>query len=102
MSFRRRFSRFLPDEGQVRIRAASGLDVPCEVQNESYGGLGVVVDDGAGITEGLEVEVAMEGSAFDAVITSCRKLEDGGTFVGIKWLEAEAGEEQPEELASED
>lgn len=98
MGFRRRFSRFMPDENQVRIQSQAGLDVPCEVQNESYGGLGVVVDDGAGIEEGLEVVIAMEGSSFEAVVTSCRKQADGGTFVGIKWLESDVeGEDADDE-----
>lgn len=102
MALRRRFSRFMPDENQVMLKNANGLNTPCEVLNESYGGLGVVVDDPAGIVPDMNLEVELEGASFGAVVTSCRLQEDGGTFVGLKWLETEGSVPSFSESSADD
>ena len=112
MRSNRRFSRFLPDQPEVWITTAQGTKVVGELVNESYGGVGILVDDPAGLVHGDEVNVQfdempeepIEGDQQDwvrpvypAVIVAHRKQEDS-TFLGLKWLaegdEEDSGEDQ--------
>lgn len=102
MGYRRRFSRFLPDDPEAWLTTTKGLRLRGEVVNESYGGIGVTVDDPTGLEEGLEVDIHFAECQFEAVVTSLRRQDDGRYLVGIKWIEPEGDEDEEDAAPTQD
>ena len=98
-TFRRRFSRFLPDDPEIWLVSDSGLRVRGEVVNESYGGLGIECAAETGLETGWIVLVEFQGGDYKAEVVSLRQSDEYTTQVGIKWLGQNPDEpEEPEEL----
>ena len=76
------------------IRTEDDVEIVAQIDNESYGGLGLVCEDASALEEGQSVAVTIDEAEYDAVIVSLRPLENNATHVGIKWLEEEESEEE--------
>jgi hypothetical protein len=89
MTFRRRYSRFRPENPAVTIATEAGLEVAAEIENESYGGMGLTCPDPTGLSEGQVVTIHLEEASYEAVIVSLRRRGDEHQ-IGLKWIEDEA------------
>lgn len=82
----RRWMRFPADETRVYLRGSSGDEIPAQVRDESFGGIGVLVDHApAELVPGVAVEVEYAGAPMAALIRRVNQQDDGRTFLGLEW-----------------
>lgn len=98
---RRRFSRFLPDEPEVVIRGSGGARVSGHVQNESFGGMGLLCERVDGLTVGMPVTLNSEAGELDATIVSIRADEEG-IQVGLQFANDDWHREEDADAFDED
>lgn len=78
--------RFPADEARVFLFTGSGEEIPAHVRDESFGGIGVLVDHApAEFVPGFAVEVEYAGSPMAALIRRVNQQDDGRTFLGLEW-----------------
>lgn len=82
----RRWMRFPADEARVFLVDSSGEEIPALVRDESFGGIGVLVDQApAEFVPGLAVQVEYAGAPMAALIRRVNQQDDGRTFLGLEW-----------------
>jgi hypothetical protein len=82
----RRWMRFPADESRVYLFTSSDEEVPAQVRDESFGGIGLLVDAApAEFAPGVAVEVEYAGAPMSALIRRVSQEVDGRTFLGLEW-----------------
>jgi hypothetical protein len=82
---RRQWVRFLSSVGEVVIRPQGGEQRAAIVVDESFGGIGLVADDGTGLVNEAVVDVTYEGAQMLAVVKYVCPTDDGRVRVGMEW-----------------
>jgi hypothetical protein len=83
----RRWMRFPADESRVFLYLQDGQELPASVRDESFGGMGVIVENvPAEFAPGFTLDVEYAGAPMGAVIRRVQRYEDGQTFLGLEWL----------------
>ncbi|MEX0937946.1 MAG: hypothetical protein WDZ59_08790 [Pirellulales bacterium] len=82
---RRQWSRFLARVGEVSIRLEGGDERQAMAVDESFGGIGLVVDDAAGLEYGQEVVVSYDGATLYAIVKYVAPNGEGRHRVGLQW-----------------
>jgi hypothetical protein len=82
---RRKATRFEKEPGTeyVTLRAPCGREIVGEVQNESLGGMAVLLSDGRGLSVGSELRVSYAGDTLQAIVRHLELLADGRIRLGI-------------------
>ncbi len=94
----RRWGRFDADESQVELLTETGPRQGVIV-DESYGGIGLLLDDVQGLTVGQNVQVVYYGAPVNAIIRRILDEFEGRCEVGIEWIKASAKDARPTDAA---
>jgi hypothetical protein len=82
----RHWMRFPADEARVYLYVSGGKEIPALVRDESFGGIGVLVDNApAEFVPGFALEVEYAGAPMAALIRRVNQQDDGRTFLGLEW-----------------
>jgi hypothetical protein len=84
---RRRWTRLAgdADNGKVELVTQSGMRLPGRLLDESFGGIGVRVDEQGDLANGECVDAVYFGVPARAVVRHLTPLADGGVRVGLQW-----------------
>jgi HPt (histidine-containing phosphotransfer) domain-containing protein len=82
---RRKWARFLARVGEVRLRLNDGEERPATAVDESFGGIGIVVEDATGLDFGREVVVSYDGTTMDAIVKYIAPDRQGRHRIGLQW-----------------
>ena len=81
----RDWSRTAPADSRVCLLTAAG-SLPATIVDESFGGVGLLVQSDQDIAEGQEIGLAYAGITMRAVARWTRQLDEGQQHIGIEWL----------------
>lgn len=87
---RRQWGRFVVDVGKLVVSVAPSDQRNAEVLDESFGGIGVVIDDASGLEPGLDLDLNYEGVLMRGTVRSVRPYEGGRYRVGIEWAPSQS------------
>ncbi len=92
---RRRWGRFVSDVGQLRIACPGGLESSVQVADESFGGIGLIVDDLGPLAVGMQLDLNYDGVPMAGVVKSIVDEKPSGYRMGVEWTDgvAEARDE---------
>lgn len=82
---RRQWGRFVADVGQLVVEAEAGDTRPADVWDESFGGIGLLMDDVRGLEVGNELKLTYDGTPMRGVVRNVLQQPDGRYRVGIEW-----------------
>ena len=92
----RRWSRFAADHPKVQLETSHGPRLGY-LLNESFSGVGLLLEDAAGLRQGQQLEVIYYGAPVTGVV---RRLvcfdDDVACEVGIEWLDRRLAEHASE------
>ena len=82
---RRQATRFDKEPGTeyVTLIGPSGDEMAGEVQNESLGGMAILLPEGKGLSVGSELRVSYAGDSLQAIVRHLEPLPDGRIRLGI-------------------
>ncbi len=83
---RRLWGRFVADLGDIRIHLDDGLRLNAEVLDESFGGIGLLLEEGDPLEVGTEVSLFYDGTPMRGVVRNVRDSGDGKIRVGLEWV----------------
>jgi hypothetical protein len=86
----RQWGRFIVDLGKLVLSAAPSDQRNAKVVDESFGGIGVVVDDASGLEPGLDLNLNYEGVPMRGTVCSVWPYEGGRHRVGIEWTRSQS------------
>jgi len=82
---RRQWGRFVVDVGKLVVSVAPSDQRSAKVLDESFGGIGVVLDDASGLEPGLDLSLNYEGVLMRGTVRSVWPHAGGRYRVGIEW-----------------
>ena len=82
---RRQWGRFVSHVGKLVVRTADHDGTPAEVMDESFGGIGIVLQDGPLLDIGDEVEISCDGTPMSGVVRNIAAEEAGRQRIGVEW-----------------
>lgn len=88
---RRQWRRFLGEAVDVRLAQDMGEPLPAEMLDESFGGIGLLLDDAQPLAVGQELDVLYNGTPIRAVVRYVGLSENGRHRVGLEWLGMKRG-----------
>lgn len=83
---RRLWGRFVADLGDIRIHLDDGLRLNAEVLDESFGGIGLLLEEGSPLEVGSEVSLFYDGTPMRGVVRNVRDSGDGKIRIGVEWI----------------
>jgi hypothetical protein len=82
---RRQWDRFLNDVVHVHVSPAPGVTFAAEVLDESFGGIGLLVDDAQHLAVGRVVELEYNDTPLEAIVRHISPKQLGRHRVGLEW-----------------
>jgi hypothetical protein len=82
---RRQATRFDKEPGteSVTLRTSTGKEIVAEVQNESLGGMAVLLAQANELTVGTELRISYAGDSLRAIVRHRESLPDGRIRLGL-------------------
>jgi hypothetical protein len=87
---RRQWGRFGVDVGKLVVSVAPSDQRNAKVLEESFGGIGVVIDDASGLEPGLDLSLNYEGVLMRGTVRSVWPHEGSRYRVGIEWAPSQS------------
>ncbi|OHB76124.1 MAG: hypothetical protein A2W31_09495 [Planctomycetes bacterium RBG_16_64_10] len=93
---RRRWGRFVVDVGRLVVEVDPQDRRPAEVLDESFGGIGLAMDDVSRLVPGAELSLWYDGTLMRGVVRNIVPSGDGRFRVGVEWHLGDATSEEPD------
>jgi hypothetical protein len=86
---RRQWGRFVVDVGKLIVSLTPTEQRSAEVVDESFGGIGIVIDNASGLQPGRDLSLAYDGVPMRGTVRSVHPHGGGRYRVGIEWLSSQ-------------
>lgn len=86
---RRKWMRFPSDAREVAVMHSNGTQLKGVVVDESFGGVGLLVESSIAVDVGVELKIVIDGAILPSIVRNVTRKADGSCRIGLQWPKTE-------------